>query len=146
MVSYIQQCHNETNVICLCAIIISTHITLFYAFYHAELWIIFNVKMSRCFYGKVYYLFSNSGKTPNVPEFEFGRFYKIILGRLCTCVIYIITARVSELTQLYFRYKFDSRKIFWIPYLAWKLDYSGQTELHYQSCLCFVSLKINCFT
>ena len=32
------------------------------------------VETSRYFYRKLYYLFSNAGKTVNMPEFEFDKF------------------------------------------------------------------------
>ena len=53
---------------------------------------------------------SNAGKTDNMLEFVFERFW-IIFGRLYTCNIYVIATRVSEFTQLYICYKFYSKKL-----------------------------------
>ena len=64
-----------------------------------------NVKPWRCFYRKLY-IFSNAGKTENVPEFDFDKFWKNIFWRWYKCNIYIVITSALGFKQLYMFYKF----------------------------------------
>ena len=45
--------------------------------------------------------FSNAGKTVNVPELEFDKFYKTTFWRSPKCNIYIVTTSALDFKQLY---------------------------------------------
>ena len=89
------------------------------------------LKTSRCFYRKLYKLFfkcRKNWKRANFRRSSFG--YNI----------YIETTKASELIQLYMYYKvYPIRKSFWsaiISYLSQTFNYSVQTQLYYEVCVC----------
>ena len=83
------------------------------------------------FTGNFTILFSNAGRTENVPQFEFDIFYKTIFFRWYKCNIYIVTTSALDFKQLYIIYKFYLiKRVFLperIPYLAQTFNCSSQT-------------------
>ena len=85
------------------------------------------------------FFFPNAGKTENVPESEFKRFYKTISGRLYTCDNYTVTTRVFEFTQPYICYKFSPIKKLseLLEFHIWRRDLTIQIKHSYiTKCLC----------
>ena len=91
--------------------------------------------------------FSNAGKTVNVPEFEFDKFWKTIFWRSRKCNIYIVTTSALDFKQLYIFYIFFPIKWIYlserIPYLAQTFNCSSQKQLHISKSVCVVSLETN---
>ena len=87
-------------------------------------------------------IFSNAGKTVNVLEFEFDKFWKTIFWRLHRCNIYIITTIALDFKQLYIFYIFFPIKWIYLsertPYLTQTFNYSSQKQLHISKSVCVV--------